>query len=97
MRRKKEWEIKNIVRQEIQAENLRIAAAEHGEEDEEEKDEFEELRRAANALAWFIERISADSGREKKKFSDAAYATMPEAAKVLKEIIETIDLLKGGG
>lgn len=93
MRRKKEREIKNIVRQEIQAEKLRIAAGEH----DEEKDEFEELWRAANALAWFIERISADSGRERKQFPDAAYATMPEAAKVLKEIIETIHLLKGGG
>ena len=95
MRRKKEWEIKNIVRQEIQAENLRIAAAEH--EEEEEEDEFEELRRAAKAITWFIERISGDSGRERKQFPDAAYATLPEAAKVLKEIIETIHLLKGGG
>ena len=92
MRRKKEWEIKNIVRQEIQAENLRIAT----KEQDEEQDGFEDLRCVTKALTYFIERVSYSKGREKNCLSDAAYAVLPEAAKVLKEITEIIHIQKGG-
>lgn len=55
-------------------------------------DEFAELKRAATALTRFVEHISDDLCVKEKQLPDAAYAALPEAARVLKEIIETIHL-----
>ena len=92
MKLNKELEIRRIIAEEVRAEIESATVRRKEILKENEEDEFTELRRAARALAWFIERVSDDSGMVKKQLPEAAYAALPETARALKEIIETIHL-----